>query len=95
MRRSVRHLTALKALGSGVMRLGGQQRLIVDAALLGVAGAAAAQVFTYLLRGASWLFQERLAGYRAPGLPDEGGCCAKSSDRTVCGWYPSSWRWAA
>jgi CIC family chloride channel protein len=69
----VRHLGTLKALGAGIMRLGRQQRLIVDAALLGVAGAAAAQVFTYLLRGASWLFQELLAGYRPPGLPDEGG----------------------
>ena len=69
----MRHLAVLKVLGSGIMRLGRQQRLIVDALLLGVAGAAAAQVFTYLLRGASWLFLERLAGYRPPGLPDEGG----------------------
>src|SRR2546423_15340556 len=73
MRRNVRHLAVLKVLGSGIMRLGRQQRLIVDAALLGVAGAAAAQVFTYLLRGATWLFLARLAGYRPPGLPDEGG----------------------
>ena len=73
MRRKVRQLAILKALGSGIMRLGRQQRLIVDALLLGVAGAAAAQLFTYLLRGASWLFLERLAGYRPPGLPDEGG----------------------
>jgi chloride channel protein, CIC family len=69
----VRHLAALKSVGSGIMRLGRQQRLIADAAVIGVAGAAAAQVFTYLLRGVSWLFQERLAGYRPPGLPDEGG----------------------
>ena len=69
----MRHLAVLKVLGSGIMRLGRQQRLILDAVLLGVAGAAAAQVFTYLLRGASWLFLERLAGYRPPGLPDEGG----------------------
>jgi len=54
-------------------RWGRQQRLIVDAALLGVAGALAAQLFTYLLRGATWLFLARLAGYRPPGLPDEGG----------------------
>src|SRR2546430_9519727 len=73
MRCSVRHLAVLKVLGSGIMRLGRQQRLILDAVLLGVAGAAAAQVFTYLLRGASWLFLERLAGYRPPGLPDGGG----------------------
>jgi CIC family chloride channel protein len=55
------------------MRLGRQQRLIVDAVLLGVAGALAAQLFTYLLRAATWLFQVQLAGYRPPGLPDEGG----------------------
>ena len=69
----MRHRAVLKTLGSGIMRLGRQQRLIVDAVVLGVAGAAAAQVFTYLLRGANWLFLERLAGYRPPGLPDEGG----------------------
>ena len=54
-------------------RWGRQQRLIVDAALLGVAGALAAQLFTYLLRGATWLFLAQIAGYRPPGLPDEGG----------------------
>ena len=73
MSRSVLNLAALKTLGSVVMRLGRQQRLIVDAALLGVAGALASQLFTYLLRGATWLFQVQLAGYRPPGLPDEGG----------------------
>jgi CIC family chloride channel protein len=41
--------------------------------VLGVAGAFAAQVFTYLLRGATWLFLGGLAGYRPPGLPSEGG----------------------
>ncbi|HEX4627577.1 MAG TPA: hypothetical protein VH137_02215, partial [Gemmatimonadales bacterium] len=66
-------LAGLRALGSVVTRLGRQQRLIVDAALLGVAGALAAQLFTYLLRAATWLFQVELAGYRPPGLPDEGG----------------------
>jgi CIC family chloride channel protein len=38
-----------------------------------VAGALAAQLFTYLLRGATWLFLVQLAGYRPPGLPNEGG----------------------
>jgi chloride channel protein, CIC family len=61
---AVRRLTA---------QLGRQQRLIVDAALLGVAGAVAAQLFTYLLRAVTQLFLVDLAGYRPPGLPDEGG----------------------
>lgn len=38
-----------------------------------MAGALAAQVFTYLLRGATWLFLGGIAGYRPPGLPSEGG----------------------
>ncbi|HMA42039.1 MAG TPA: chloride channel protein [Gemmatimonadales bacterium] len=50
-----------------------QRQLIIDAALLGVAGAAAAQLFTLLLRGATWLFLNVLAGYHPPGLPNEGG----------------------
>ena len=54
-------------------QLGRQRQLILDAALLGVAGAAAAQVFTYLLRGATWVFLTQVAGYQPPGLPNEGG----------------------
>jgi CIC family chloride channel protein len=50
-----------------------QRQLIIDAALLGIAGAAAAQVFTLLLRGATWLFLGVIAGYQPPGLPNEGG----------------------
>ena len=90
----MRQLAILKALGSGIMRLGRQQRLIVDALLLGVAGAAAAQLFTYLLRGASWLFLVRLAGYRPRVSRTKGGCSGRSSDPTVCGWSRWSWRWA-
>ncbi len=66
-------MLTLKAPGSLIKRLGRQQRLIVDALLLGVAGSLAAQLFTYLLRGTTWLFLVKLAGYRPPGLPDEGG----------------------
>jgi CIC family chloride channel protein len=62
----------MKAVRVMTARLGRQQRLIVDAVVLGVAGALIAQLFTYLLRGATWLFQVQLAGYRPPGLPDEG-----------------------
>lgn len=50
-----------------------QRQLIIDAALLGVAGAAAAQVFTLLLHWASALFLGVIAGYQPPGLPNEGG----------------------
>lgn len=49
-----------------------RQRLILDALLLGAVGAVAAQLFTLLLRGASWLFLGLLAGYRPPSLPGEG-----------------------
>ena len=50
-----------------------RQRLIFDALLLGVAGAAGAQLFTLLLRAATSIFLTHLAGYRPPGLPNEGG----------------------
>jgi len=50
-----------------------QRRLILETLLLGVAGAAAAQVFNLLLRFANWFFLGQIAGYRPPGLPNEGG----------------------
>jgi CIC family chloride channel protein len=50
-----------------------QRRLIVETIMLGVAGALAAQVFNLLLRLANWLFLGQIAGYRPPGLPNEGG----------------------
>lgn len=53
--------------------MGRQRQLIIDAVVLGVAGAAAAQVFTLLLRGATALFLGVIAGYQPPGLPNEGG----------------------
>ncbi len=60
--------TAAGARAAGVRR---QRQLIVDTILLGVAGAAAAQVFMLLLRLANWLFLKKLAGYQPPGLPGE------------------------
>lgn len=60
-------------MGAALRPLPRQRRLIIDAALLGVGGAAAAQVFTLLLRGATALFLGVIAGYKAPGLPNEGG----------------------
>ncbi|HTR79964.1 MAG TPA: chloride channel protein [Gemmatimonadaceae bacterium] len=50
-----------------------QRRLVIDSTLMGVAGAAAAQVFTVLLKASTHLFLGVLAGYRAPGLASEGG----------------------
>ena len=50
-----------------------QRRLIVDAILLGVVGAVAAQAFLFALRWATRLFVNDIAGYVAPGLPSEGG----------------------
>ncbi len=50
-----------------------QRRLIVDTIALGVAGAIGAQLFNALLKGTTWLFLQKMAGYVAPGLPNEGG----------------------
>jgi chloride channel protein, CIC family len=50
-----------------------QRRLLIDTIALGVAGAIGAQLFNALLKGTTWLFLERIAGYVAPGLPNEGG----------------------
>ena len=51
----------------------GQYALILDTLLLGVVGALAAQLFTFLLRLAQSFFLIHLAGYQPPGLPSEGG----------------------
>jgi CIC family chloride channel protein len=50
-----------------------QRRLLTDTIALGVAGAIFAQLFNALLKGTTWLFLEKMAGYVAPGLPNEGG----------------------
>ena len=50
-----------------------QRRLLIDTVALGVAGAIFAQIFNALLKGTTWLFLEKTAGYVAPGLPNEGG----------------------
>ena len=52
---------------------GRQRRLILDTIVLGAAGAAAALVFTYLLRWSTALLLGRLAGYTPPRLASEGG----------------------
>jgi CIC family chloride channel protein len=50
-----------------------QQRLIIDALLLGVVGAAGAQLFMYVLRLSTRVFLGVIARYQPPGLPSEGG----------------------
>ncbi len=50
-----------------------QHRLLLEALFLGVAGAAAAQVFNLLVHYCSGFFLTTVAGYTAPGLPTEGG----------------------
>ena len=50
-----------------------QRRLLIDTVALGVAGAIFAQIFNALLKGTTWIFLEKGAGYVAPGLPNEGG----------------------
>jgi CIC family chloride channel protein len=50
-----------------------ERRLLIDTAALGIAGALAAQVFGVLLHFFTSLLLGRLAGYTAPGLPNEGG----------------------
>jgi CIC family chloride channel protein len=49
------------------------KRLLFDSVLLGVVGAFSAQIFIFLLKIAQKLLLVGLAGYRPPGLPDEGG----------------------
>ena len=52
--------------------LGRQRRLILDTILLGAVGAAAAQIFTWLLRAARTILLGGIAHYQPPGLPGEG-----------------------
>ena len=55
------------------MPLKRQHTLILDALMIGVVGAAAAQLFNLLLRWCSDFFLVTVAGYTPPGLPGEGG----------------------
>jgi len=54
-----------------------RRRLLLDTALLGVAGVVAAQLFNLLLDGARAFFLGSIAGYRPPGLPSEGAAPAE------------------
>ncbi|MGH7671111.1 MAG: chloride channel protein [Gemmatimonadaceae bacterium] len=48
-----------------------QRQLVIDAIILGVVGALAAQLFIHMVSCANALFLYYLAGYRSPGLPTE------------------------
>ncbi|MGH7690246.1 MAG: chloride channel protein, partial [Gemmatimonadaceae bacterium] len=48
-----------------------QRQLVIDAIILGVVGALAAQLFIHMVSWANALFLYHLAGYRSPGLPTE------------------------
>jgi hypothetical protein len=50
-----------------------EPRLLAEAAVLGVVGALAAQLFTWTLRICEHFFLTWLAGYHPSGLPEEGG----------------------
>ena len=50
-----------------------EPRLLAEAVVLGVVGGLAAQCFTYALRICEHFFLILIAGYRPPGLPEEGG----------------------
>jgi CIC family chloride channel protein len=50
-----------------------QRHLLLDTVILGVVGAGAAQLFSWMLKICYRLFLSALAGYTAPGLPNEGG----------------------
>ncbi|MGC1784553.1 MAG: chloride channel protein, partial [Acidobacteriaceae bacterium] len=55
------------------MRISDKPRLLVDSVVLGVVGALSAQAFLWMLRWSDKIFLFWLAGYRSPGLPEEGG----------------------
>ena len=54
------------------MQSGDKPRLLLDSALLGIIGGLSAQLFMWMLR-LSQHFLTWIAGYRPPGLPEEGG----------------------
>jgi chloride channel protein, CIC family len=55
-----------------------EPRLLVEAAILGVVGALAAQLFVWALRLCEHIFLIWIAGYHPPGLPGEGGVLRQS-----------------
>ncbi len=65
-----------------------QRRLVLDSILLGIIGALSAQLFTFLLRLSQNLFLVRLADYRPPGLPEDGGVLQQFIGTHGLWWIP-------
>ena len=55
------------------MQGGDRPRLLFDSLLLGIIGGLGAQLFMWMLRLSQDFFLTWIAGYRPPGLPEEGG----------------------
>jgi CIC family chloride channel protein len=55
------------------MQGGDKPRLLFDSLLLGIIGGLGAQLFMWMLRLSQHFFLTWIAGYRPPGLPEEGG----------------------
>ncbi len=55
------------------MQSGDKPRLLLDSVVLGIVGGLSAQLFMWMLRLSAKFFLVWLAGYRPPGLPEEGG----------------------
>ena len=51
----------------------GEPRSLLESVVIGVIGALSAQVFTWMLRLSDRFLLGKLAGYRPPGLPNDGG----------------------
>ena len=56
-----------------MMQSGDKPRLLFDSVILGIIGGLGAQLFMWMLRLSQNIFLTWLAGYRPPGLPEEGG----------------------
>jgi chloride channel protein, CIC family len=63
----------LKQISNFISAARTRRYLLVYTAVLGVIGALSAQLFLLLVRIFDNLFMETLAGYKAPGIPSEGG----------------------
>ncbi|MGC1371798.1 MAG: chloride channel protein [Candidatus Sulfotelmatobacter sp.] len=51
----------------------GEPRSLIESVAIGVVGALSAQLFMLMLRASNYLFLQKLAGYRPPGLSEDGG----------------------
>jgi hypothetical protein len=56
-----------------IVQNGDKPRLLLDSIVLGIVGALSAQLFMWMLRLSQKAFLVSVAGYRPPGLPEEGG----------------------